>query len=67
MEPTSILKQGSGEISEVKDWLAGLEQAEFEEQVFTDYEDQYQWFLGIAVLLLVIEFFISEKKIRLVE
>ncbi|MEL6625559.1 MAG: VWA domain-containing protein [Bacteroidota bacterium] len=56
------LKQGSGEVSEVVDWLDGLEQAEFEEQVFTDYEDQYQWFLGIAILLLAIEFFISEKR-----
>ncbi|MEO0900369.1 MAG: VWA domain-containing protein [Bacteroidota bacterium] len=42
--------------------LAQMEKEEYEEHVFTDFEDQFQWFLGIAVLLLMLEFFISESK-----
>lgn len=41
-----------------------MEKKEFGAKVFTEYEDRFQYFLGIALLLLLIEYFISERKIR---
>lgn len=29
--------------------------------MYTDYEDQFQWFLGLALLFFVMEYFISER------
>jgi Ca-activated chloride channel family protein len=42
--------------------LGELEQAEFGVKKVTDYEDRFYYFLVPAILLLVIEFFISERK-----
>lgn len=42
--------------------LSELEQAEFGVKKVTDYEDRFYFFLIPALMLLVIEFFISEKK-----
>jgi len=39
-----------------------IEKTEMESALYTDYEDQYQWFLAIGLLLLAIEFFLSEKR-----
>ena len=39
-----------------------LEESEFEAQVFSDYEDRYQYFIAMALFLLVIEFIIVERK-----
>ncbi len=39
-----------------------MEKKEFESQVFADYKDQFQWFLGLALILLVLDTFILERK-----
>ncbi len=39
-----------------------MEKKEFESQVFSDYQDQFQWFLGLALLLLVLDVLILERK-----
>lgn len=39
-----------------------IEKTEMESALYTDYEDQYQWFLFIGFVLLLIEFMISERK-----
>jgi len=44
--------------------LAAMEKKNFEEVVFTDYEDQFQWFLALGLMFLVLEFFLSEGKNR---
>ncbi|MBA4311476.1 MAG: hypothetical protein C0417_02490 [Chlorobiaceae bacterium] len=41
-----------------------MEKKEFGAKIFTEYEDRFQYFLGIALLLLLIEYFISERKNR---
>lgn len=50
------------EVSEVIDILSNIEKRDFEDRVFTDYADQFQYFIGIALLLILIEFFTSERK-----
>ena len=42
--------------------ISKLDKTEIETQVFTDYEDQFQWFVGAAVILLLIEIFMSSGK-----
>ncbi len=59
------LEQGNTEVNAIMNELAGMEQKEFEEEVFTDYEDQYQGFLLIGLILLAIEYFITERKSRI--
>lgn len=46
------------------DEINKLEKTEFESRVFSDYEDRFQYLLGIALALLLIEFVILERKGR---
>ncbi|MCB0837603.1 MAG: VWA domain-containing protein [Bacteroidetes bacterium] len=59
------LNQGTAEVNAVINELENMEQQEFEEHVFTDYEDQYQWFLAIALFFLLLEYFITESRSRI--
>lgn len=45
--------------------IAELDKKQLESKAFADYEDQFQWFLGAALLFLVIEGFISERVSKL--
>lgn len=38
------------------------EKSEIESSVFTDYDDQFQWFVGAAILLLIFEILLSSGK-----
>jgi Ca-activated chloride channel family protein len=38
-----------------------LEKTKIDTKMFTDYEDQFQWFLALALFLFTLEFFISER------
>ena len=42
--------------------IEAMEKKKYETKIFTDYEDRFQYFLGVALFLLIIEFFISERK-----
>lgn len=42
-----------------------LDKKQVEEKMYTDYEEQFQWFLAIALLCLVIESLVSERTSRL--
>ena len=67
-----IAKEGKGNyihasntqsvIKELTTALQKMEQKEYEAKQFTDFEDQFQWFLGLGILLLVLEFFIFPKR-----
>lgn len=46
----------------VKNALDNIEKTEFETQQFTDFNSQFQWFLGIAFALLVLDIFLLERK-----
>lgn len=49
-------------LDEIYSDLSKLKKAEFGVKKVTDYEDRFYYFLIPAILLLIIEFFISEKK-----
>lgn len=59
------LSQGTSEVKAFLDELAGMDKKEFEDQEFTDYDDYFQLFLGIAILFLLLEYFISESRSRI--
>jgi len=49
-------------VSFVKNALENIEKTEFESTQFTDFNSQFQWFLGFGMLLLFIDIFLLEKK-----
>ncbi|CEN34340.1 vWA domain-containing protein [Capnocytophaga cynodegmi] len=49
-------------VEEIVKILDRTEKSEFETQKFVDYKDQFQWFLAGALLLLILDFFIFERK-----
>ena len=49
-------------LKEVFDEVNKMQKSEYDSQIFSDYEDRYQLFLFIALLLLLIEVFIFERK-----
>ncbi len=48
----------------IKNALDNIEKTEFEAQQFTDYNSQFQWFLGIAFFLLLLDVFFLERKTK---
>lgn len=58
----SRLASGSEDLNRLFSSIASMEKKEIEERVFTDYESWFQIPVAIALLLLTLEFFISERK-----
>jgi Ca-activated chloride channel family protein len=50
-------------ITAISDFLAQLDKTAFETQTYSNYKDQFQWFIAIAFVILVIEFLIPERKL----
>jgi Ca-activated chloride channel family protein len=48
----------------IKNALDNIEKTEFETEQFTDYNSQFQWFLGMGFLLLFLEVFFLERKTK---
>ncbi len=49
-------------LSKIYDDIEKLDKSEIEAKVFTDYEDQFQKFVALAIILLLVEIFISSGK-----
>lgn len=47
--------------------INAMQKNEFGSKMFTDYADQFQYLLGVALLFLILEFLISEKRSRWME
>lgn len=73
-EPTlrAIAREGNGQyingsntqavVQQVTDTLAEMDKSEFESKQFADFKDQFQWFIAAAILLLVLDIFMLERK-----
>ena len=48
----------------IEDIIANAQKSEFETKQFSDYKDQFQWFLGIGLLFLVLDVFLFDKKTK---
>lgn len=51
----------------LEDILANAQKTEFETKQFSDYKDQFQWFLAIAILFLLLDAFMFDKKTKWVK
>ena len=54
-------------VSQIEKILEGTEKSQFDTQKFVDFKDQFQWFLAGALLLLVLDLFIFERKTQWVK
>lgn len=50
------------ELNALTDEIAAMEGREFEAQQVTQFEEQYQIFLGLALMLLIAEFFVPDRR-----
>ncbi|MCW5514852.1 VWA domain-containing protein [Muriicola sp. Z0-33] len=48
----------------IKEELNQMDKKEFEAKQFAEYKDQFQWFLGAALLFLFLDVFLLERKTR---
>lgn len=55
-------KSTSNVISKIGDILDNMDKKEFESKQFSEYQDQFQWFIGIAIFLLFLDIFLLERK-----
>ena len=49
-------------LGKIYDDINKLDKSEIDAKVFTDYEDQFQWFVAVAIILLLLEVLISSGK-----
>lgn len=52
-------------LTQLMDELEGAKREEYGSKMFTSYEDRFQYFLGVALFLLLLEFLIPSRKRRL--
>lgn len=48
----------------IADVIANAEKSEFETKQFSDYKDQFQWFLAIGLFFLIVDIFLFDKKTK---
>jgi len=62
-----ILSTGSDlNLTKLINEIGGMKKKEFGSKIFTDYEDRFQYFFGVAFILLLIELLLSNKKNKLI-
>lgn len=49
-------------LEKIFDEINQMEKSEIDSKVFTDYEDQFQWFVGLAILLILAELLLSASR-----
>ena len=59
------LGTGKQEVTAILKQLGRIGTKNFEELVFTDYDDKFQWCLAVAAILLLLEWMLSERKFSL--
>ncbi len=48
-------------LTAILDKIGELDKTKLESKMYSDYEDQFQWFLGLSLIFFFIEFLISER------
>ncbi|CAZ95555.1 VWA domain-containing protein [Zobellia galactanivorans] len=69
-----IAEEGNGEyidgtnteaaVERITEQLLQMDKKEFEAKQFAEFKDQFQWFLGIGLLFLILDVFILEKRTK---
>jgi len=48
----------------IEELIANAQKSEFETKQFSDYKDQFQWFIGLGIFFLLIDVFFLDKKTK---
>jgi Ca-activated chloride channel family protein len=59
-----MLGSGKDEISSIFKELGRISKRQYEDLTFTDFDEQYQWCLAIAAVLLLLEWWINERRFK---
>ncbi len=51
-------------VNEIAKIIGNAQKSEFETKQFSDYKDQFQWFLGFGLLFLILDIFLFERKTK---
>ena len=51
-------------VKAIEEIISNAQKTEFETKQFSDYKDQFQWFLAIGLLFLILDVFLLDKKTR---
>ena len=51
-------------VNEISEIIRNAEKNEFETKQFSDYKDQFQWFLALGLFFLILDIFLFEKKTK---
>ena len=51
-------------VKAIEEIIANAQKNEFETKQFSDYKDQFQWFLAIGLLFLILDIFLLERKTK---
>ena len=54
--------QTAAVVEQIRTVLSAMDKKEFEAKEFAEYKDQFQWFLGIGLFLLVLDILLLERK-----
>ena len=54
-------------IEVVEELLLKADKREFETKQYSDFKDKFQWFVGIGLILLVLDIFLLNKKTKWIE
>ena len=54
-------------VNKVDEFIDGLEKTEFKSKQFASYESQFQWFLGLGILFVILDIFLLERKTKWVK
>ncbi len=54
-------------VEKIEKIIGNAQKSEFETKQFSDYKDQFQWFLGIGLFFLIIDLFFFERKTKWVK
>ena len=52
-------------VAAIMQQLSTIEKTELEDSAFKDFKSYFQWFLAAAILLLLVEFFLPERKLNI--
>ncbi|UJH90263.1 VWA domain-containing protein [Antarcticibacterium sp. 1MA-6-2] len=53
----------TAEVTEkMTEFLQDLDKTQFDDRQFAEYQSQFQWFLGLAIILLLVDVFLLERK-----
>jgi Ca-activated chloride channel family protein len=58
------MASGDDQVNSIMELISGMEKKEFEERVFTEFDDKFQYPLAVALLLLIFELLITNRRSR---